>query len=61
MEKENLNIPTSNHEKLIEELRRKIAFLEAEAGPTDYPKRLSKANKDYDLLMKEKNRIESAL
>ena len=37
----------SDHNKIIDQLRDKIAFLEAEQAPNDYPKRLSKLQKEY--------------
>lgn len=56
------NIPINNdHSKLLEHLQTKIAFLEAEKGPTDDHKKTAKLQKDYDLLAKEKQRLKEAL
>ena len=53
-----LNIPVENDQgKLIEQLQTKIAFLEAGQGPSDEYKKLQKLRKDFDELLKEKQRL----
>ena len=43
-----------NEKKIIEDLKRKIAFLEAQSNTGDYPKRYSKLQREYENLVKEK-------
>lgn len=52
------SVPLDNDQgKLIEQLQTKISFLEAEQGPNDSHKRLTKLQKDYDAVAKERQRL----
>lgn len=53
-----LSIPSENDQsKYIEQLQTKIAFLEAGQGPSDEHKKLQKLRRDYDELLKEKQKL----
>ena len=55
-------MPLDNDQgKLIEQLQTKISFLEVEQGPNDSHKRLTKLQKDYDAVAKERQRLKETI
>lgn len=56
------SIPSdNNYNKIIEDLRMQISFLEAEKGTDDQHLKLSKLQKEIDLLKNEKKQINQTL
>ena len=51
----------NDQKKFVEQLQTKIAFLEAEKGLSDTHKKMTKLQREYDALTKEKNRLKDAL